>query len=156
MADIRKLVNACHQCGKERVRLRTDQATLKLFTVIIPLESVALDVLEPLPRTSKGHQYLLVVNEMFSKMTHTILLMTMAHAFLHHWILHYALTDNSLQFTSKLFQFVCQILKAKNAFTISYYPNHMARLKDSTARYFQVFDTLFITIQNPGTNTLAS
>lgn len=68
----------------------------------------------------------------FSKMTHTVPLkkitaLDVAHAFVHHWVLYYGpsaaiLPDNGSPFVSKLFQFVCRMMRTKNAFTKTYHP----------------------------------
>ncbi len=68
----------------------------------------------------------------FSKLTRTAALKSItalnyARAFLDQWVFHYGvpdviLSDNGMQFRSKLFQFVCATLGIKNAFTTTYHP----------------------------------
>ena len=130
--DIRKVSKVCHLCAQERVRLRSHQAPLKRFPASRPLESVAMDLLGPLPTSSKGYRFLLVMTDRFSKMTHALPLksitaLSVSHAFVNHWVLHYGppavvLSDNGSQFTSKLLQYLCKMLKVKNAFTTAYHP----------------------------------
>ncbi len=43
-------------------------AQLTLFPARAPLESVALDLLDPLPKSRKGHLYILVMVDRFSKL----------------------------------------------------------------------------------------
>ena len=82
---------------------------------------MAIDILGPLTRTTTGHRYTVVVTDRFSKLTWAIALrsigaLPVAKALVKHCILVYGppatiLSDNSTQFTSKLFQFVCTELR---------------------------------------------
>ena len=125
-------VRQCDSCARERVQLRKHSTFLKLFPARRPLEFVAIDILGPLPRSTKGNQYLLVISDRFSKMTRAIPLksitsMTVARAFVENWIYPYGppaylLSDNSGQFASKFFQKICQIMGIRNLFTTAYHP----------------------------------
>lgn len=131
-ADIAGVSKTCHACAKERTKLRLHQAPLKLFPATGPLEFVAIDILGPLPRSSKGHLHLLVITDRFSKLTRvvplaTITALSVANAFINHWVFAYGaparlLSDNGSQFTAKFFQAICTKLGIKNVFTTAYHP----------------------------------
>ena len=131
-ADIRNVSRNCHACAKERVKLRSHQAPMKLFPATEPLEFVAIDILGPLPKAKDGSRYLLVMTDRFSKLTRAVPLksisaLKVAQAFVRHWVLAYGaparlLSDNGSQFTSKLFQFICTELGIRNAFATTYHP----------------------------------
>lgn len=106
-------VRFCAECAKNRVRLRKNTANLKLFSSRVPLELVAIDIFGPLLTTQRGNKFVLVINELFSKLVQTVPLkritaLTVASAFVMQWVLAYGLpvkllSDNGRQFTSKLF-----------------------------------------------------
>ncbi|CDF32578.1 unnamed protein product [Chondrus crispus] len=122
----------CDSCARERVQLRKHSTFLKLFPARRPLEFVAMGILGPLPRSTKGNQYFLVISDRFLKMTraippNSITSMTVARAFVENWIYPYGppaslLSDNGGQFASKFFQKICQIMGIRNLFTTAYHP----------------------------------
>jgi hypothetical protein len=132
VADVYEFVKLCHDCTKENSSLRKRSKQITLFPAEQPLDFVAIDILGPLTKTIKGHQYLLVIADRFSKLVRTIPLktittFTVASAFCHHWVFIYGaprllLSDNGTQFNSKFFQACCQILGIHQKFTTAYHP----------------------------------
>ena len=132
IADVRSCASRCDACARERVKLRTHQAPLKLFPANAPLEYVAVDILGPLPRASSGHRFILVMTDRFSKLTRAVAMRTctalaVSKAFLEYWVFAYGaptqlLTDNGSQFASGLFAFTCSHLGVRNMFTTTYHP----------------------------------
>lgn len=131
-ADIIQTVRTCQHCAKNRIRLIKRSNPMKLFPATEPLESVAMDLLGPLPKTKKGNQYILVITDRFTKLTQIVPLRTItaeavAAAFVIHWVFKYGtpkqtLTDNGSQFASKFMQETCQVLGVSNTFTSTYHP----------------------------------
>jgi transposase InsO family protein len=131
-ADVYETVNNCDACARNRISEKAKTNPLKLFPAKGPLESVAMDILGPLPRTKHGNRFLLVITDRYSKVTKTVPLrvvtaLSAARAFLDHWVYAYGaplslLTDNGPQFTSKFFQAVCAELGVKKVFTTAYHP----------------------------------
>jgi len=105
---------------------------LKLFPAKAPLEYVAVDILGPLPRSTSGQRFILVMTDRFSKFTRaipmrTITAINVAKEFLHHWIFAYGapthvITDNGSQFTAQVFEFMCSHLGVNHALTTTYHP----------------------------------
>ena len=131
-ADIYETVSNCDACARNRIAEKAKTNPLKLFPAKGPLESVAMDILGPLPRTKHGNRFLLVITDRYSKVTKTVPLrvitaLSAARAFLDHWVYAYGapislLTDNGPQFTAKFFQAVCAELGVKKVFTTAYHP----------------------------------
>ena len=129
---IYETVRQCDPCARNRISEKRRTNPLKLFPAQGPLESVAMDILGPLPRTKHGNRFLLVIADRFSKVTKTVPLRTVtalsvARAFCDHWAYVYGppvslLTDNGPQFTAKFFQAVCTELGIKKVFTTAYHP----------------------------------
>lgn len=130
--DVYNTVRQCVSCAKERISLRKHSSLLKLFPATRPLEFVSIDILGPLPRSSGGHRYLLVITDRYTKFVRTVPLraitaLTVAKAFCEHWVFAYGppvclLSDNGGQFTSKFFQSICNVLGTRNLFTTAYHP----------------------------------
>ena len=131
-ADVFDTVRNCHQCAKNRIRLRKRTNPLALFPATVPLRSVAIDILGPLTKTKKKMRFLLVMTDRFTKLTQvvplrTITALSVATAFVEHWVFKYGppqtlVSDNGSQFASKFFQSVCAYLGIANAFTSTYHP----------------------------------
>lgn len=91
-----------------------------------------MDILGPLPETSSGNLYLLIICDLFTKFTRAIPLMNITavdvtSALSEHWIAAYGppdsvLTDNGPQFASLFFQGVCGLMGFKNLYTTIYHP----------------------------------
>jgi Integrase zinc binding domain len=74
--DLTKTVSNFNSCAKNRVKERSRSSYLKLFPATRPLANVAIDILEPLPKTEHGNRFLLVMTDRFSKLTNTVPLLT--------------------------------------------------------------------------------
>ena len=53
-ADISATVRECTPCAQNRLRLLRKASEMKLFPATPPLDSVAIDILGPLPKSAKG------------------------------------------------------------------------------------------------------
>jgi Integrase core domain len=130
--DVYETVRKCDVCARNRIAEKRKTNPLKLFPAKGSLQSVAMDILGPLPRTKHGNRFLLVVSDRYSKVTKTVPLRTVtalsvARAFCYQWAYVYGppvslLTDNCPQFTAKFFQAVCGELGIQKVFTTAYHP----------------------------------
>lgn len=130
--DVYETIRQCDHCARNRITEKRHTNPLRLFPANGPLESVAMDILGPLPRTKHGNRFLLVITDRFSKVTKTVPLRTVtalsvARAFCDHWVYAYGppislLTDNGPQFTAKFFLAVCSELGVHKVFTTAYHP----------------------------------
>ncbi len=66
-ADVYDTARMCSKYARDRIGSRKHTNPLTLFQERAHLESVALDVLVPLPKTSSGKRYVLVMVDRFSK-----------------------------------------------------------------------------------------
>jgi transposase InsO family protein len=93
---------------------------------------VSIDILGPLPKTSHGYRFLLVVTDHFTKLTRTVPLQitsasAVAEDFCNHWVFTYGppchvQTDNCPQFASKFFLATFRELGIEKFFSSAYHP----------------------------------
>ena len=93
-ADAYEFVKKCDRCARERISLRAHASKLKLFPAKAPLESVAIDIMGPLPISGRKNRYLLVIVDRYTKLVRTVPLasataFSVAKAFCEQWA-----TDN--------------------------------------------------------------
>jgi transposase InsO family protein len=129
--DVYESVRQCDAFARNRISDKRHTNPLQIFAANGPMESVAMDILGPLPRTTHGNTFLLVIADRFSKVTITVPLRTVtalsvATAFCDRWVYVYGppislLTDNGPQFAAKFFQAVCAELGVKKLFTSAYH-----------------------------------
>ena len=122
----------CTTCAKNRILLRKNATQMTLFPAQSPLEFVSIDILGELIATKRGHRFILVITDRFSKLVRTVPLkkitaVAVAQAFVTHWVFVYGpparlLSDNGKQFSARFFQNVLRILETKNLYTTTYNP----------------------------------
>jgi hypothetical protein len=71
-----EIVRQCDLCARNRFLEKRRTNPLKLFPAQGPLQSVAMDILGPLPRTKHGNSFLLDIADRFYKVTKTVPLRT--------------------------------------------------------------------------------
>lgn len=96
------------------MNLRKHLSGLKLFPALLPIHSVAINILGLLSHTKHGERFILAITDRFTKLTQAtalrkILAQTVATVFFETWALKYCppetlLLDNGTQFASRLFQ----------------------------------------------------
>ena len=112
--DVSAFVGNCVQCARNRVGKVRKPNFLKTFPPKDPLTDLCMNLLDPLPRTEAGIEYLLVIVDRFWKMTRAIPLQridaeSIAAAFFDHCAAVYrppatVLSDNGPQFRSTLLE----------------------------------------------------
>lgn len=91
--EVTSAVQDC-QCANNWVHLRMRVRSLKLFPTFEPLESLGIDILGPLLKSTRGIQHIIVVSDRFSKLTLLVTLkrlcmVDVAPAILAHWVYKY-------------------------------------------------------------------
>lgn len=131
LSEVRKFVLSCRECQR-RKGVASKQAPLaSMPEVSQPFERVSADLIE-MVYSARGHRYVLVVIDHFSRFLQMIPLVnrdanSVADAFIENYFTLFGppralLTDNGSEFTNNLFKQVCEILKVKTMHTTSYHP----------------------------------
>ncbi len=66
--DVYSTVRRCMSCAKDQIYLKKHTNLLKMFPAQAPLESVALGLLGPLPKSKSGCRFVLVMMDRLTKL----------------------------------------------------------------------------------------
>eukprot|EP00117_Sycon_ciliatum_P001937 scpid64630/ scgid7390/ Retrovirus-related Pol polyprotein from transposon 412; Protease; Reverse transcriptase; Endonuclease len=132
-SDITEFVRCCHTCAQIRAKNPTNRAPLQPMIAGYPFEIVALDIVGPLPETSQGHKYLLVMADYFTRWVEAfplrdITAVSVAAAVVNGWISRFGApeqlhSDQGAQFESRLFADICRLLGIRKTRTTPYHPS---------------------------------
>ena len=67
MTDVEKWVKECKQCQRRNSPPHRAQAPLETIQAEYPFQKISWDIMGPLPVSAKGHKYILVVTDLFTK-----------------------------------------------------------------------------------------
>lgn len=140
--DIQRRVQQCLNCQiKKLVRLKTKQPMVITDTPGVPFEKVALDIVGPIKRTDDGNEYILTLQDQFSKFSMAIplsytLASTVADAFIKRFICYFGsprviLTDQGSNFMSSLLERMAKRFKIRRIRTTAYRPQSNGSLERS-------------------------
>ncbi|KAG5862184.1 hypothetical protein JTB14_015847 [Gonioctena quinquepunctata] len=131
--DIKKYVDACISCAQRKTSPHAKPAPLKRFDIPSkPFYRIAMDVVGPLPVTAQKNKYILTVQDALTKYVEAFPMEdqkapTVARTFVKGIILRHGtprqvLTDLGTNFTSKMMEEMCQILRIQHLKTTAYRP----------------------------------
>jgi transposase InsO family protein len=126
-------VRSCPSCLAKRLKRGPKRTVhLTIFPPIRPLEFVAIDLLGPLPTTTRGNRFVLCITDRFSKMCVAVPIpdqtaSTVSQALVDRWIAVFGipltlLSDNGSAFASKFFGVLTHVLCVKQVFNSAYRP----------------------------------
>jgi len=132
VVDVYKHVEQCPTCATDCLSERKHATVMKLSTSDEPFSGLAMDLLGPLPTSTRGHKLLLVSCDGFTKFTSAVPLraaaaLTAASAFIDTRVTAYGipdsvLTDNGPQFASVYSRAILGVLFLDLNYTPPYYP----------------------------------
>lgn len=130
--SVKYWINSCLECNKKDYKM---QKIGKLHPLEIPnelFEQVGMDILGPLPKSSSGNEYILVVTEYLSRYAEafplsntdskSIAQIFMKNIVLRHGIPQKILTDRGTNFISEFMIEFYELLEIKKLTTSSYHP----------------------------------
>ena len=130
--DIEDWCKSCLRCQQRKNPTNKNISPLmNIETGQGPFEHIALDILK-LPRTTRGNNYLLVVEDYFTKWVEAFPMQRtiapgVAQCLLNGWICRFGspytiLSDQGSEFTSNLFKSLCIMIGSKKIRTTTYHP----------------------------------
>lgn len=130
--DVQDYCRSCRKCAERNPPPRKARALLETSEVGYPMERVALDVLGPLPMTSRGNRYILVVSDYFTRWpeayaTENHKAPTVASKLVNEWVSRFGVmqhlhSDQGRDFESKIFQTMTEMLGVDKTRTTPYHP----------------------------------
>lgn len=132
----KKVQNYCAQCVsciRHKASHNRRRAPLQVFEEVAhPFQRAGMDIVGPFPTTTEGNRYLLVFVDHLTKYSEVVAMPdqkaeTVAKKFvelviLRHGVPQQILTDQGPNFTSRLFQDVCTLLRIRKLQTTAYHP----------------------------------
>jgi hypothetical protein len=130
--DVEFWCKTCEKCAKRKNPPRKNIAPLASAGVGMPMERVHLDILGPLPKSSRGHKYILVVVDWFTKWTEAYPMTnqeaeTCTRIFVEQFVCRFGTpkqlhSDQGTQFESHLFQEMAKMLHIDKTRTTPLHP----------------------------------
>jgi len=132
VTDIYNTITKCTTCARNRLSLRRHTSPLTLFPATEPLTDLSVDIFGRILATKAGIRFILVITDLFSKLTKCVALrriiaISVASAIIDAWVACYGPPDRILsnqgpQFMSNFFIFLVKVLGAETVRTTSYNP----------------------------------
>ena len=130
--DVKLWCQQCQECLKRKSPPQKRKAPMQTLTAGSPMQIVAVDILGPLPKSTNGNQYILVVADYFTKWMEAYPIpnqeaSTVAQTLVDHFFLKYSPpeqlhSDQGRQFESQLMKEVCKLLGIEKTRTTPYHP----------------------------------
>ena len=137
--DIQKWIAECASCQQRNAPQPTAQAPLGTISSKHPFDKISWDIMGPLPLTTQGNKYVLVVTDLFSKWTEAFPLKTtdsetLATVLINEVICRYGMpsslhSDQGANLTSNLISSLCQNLGIAQTRTSAYHPQGNAQVE---------------------------
>ena len=130
--DIERWCAACESCATRKAPPTKPRAAMQADLPSGPFERVAMDILGPLPITTRGNKYILVVGDYCTKWVESFPLASIeaekvAEVFVHQFVCSFGTpnslhTDQGRNFDSALVKAMCKLLGIKKTRTTAYHP----------------------------------
>ncbi len=132
-ADIERWCTTCKVCESVNSKLNPKKAPLQQKFVYRKMDRIAVDIMGPVPTSSNGNSYILVVCDYFSKYSEAypmpdMTAETVADVLSTEWISRYGApvtihSDQGRNFESELFHSLCELWDIHKSRTARYKPN---------------------------------
>ena len=130
--DVARWCRECDICAQAKPGPRRKRAPMGQVLVSAPLERIAVDIMGPLPETTDGFKYILVLGDYFTKWTEAYALKdhtayTVAEHLIQRFFCRFGLprqihSDHRPEFVSELIRCLCELLRIKKTRTVPYNP----------------------------------
>lgn len=139
--DINDRIKRCVKCNVNKVRRRIKNPMLITDTPYRSFDKIAMDIVGPYPKTERGNEYVLTIQDLLTKYVTLIPLPnqtaeTVTDAFVKRFVSYFAcprilLTDLGTNFKSNLFRQLAKKFRIKKVFTTPARPQSNSSLEKS-------------------------
>jgi hypothetical protein len=151
--EIEEYVRKCKSCPINKLLGPRNKAPMEITTTAEhPFEKCSLDIVGPLPETTKGNKYILTFQDDLSKFVNAIPIPqqdaeAVARELVSNIILKLGtpkqiLTDQGTHFLSDLFKNVCKLLRIKKLQTAAFRPESNGGLEGVTGFWLSIYVTM--------------
>ncbi|KAL5516359.1 hypothetical protein EMCRGX_G001657 [Ephydatia muelleri] len=133
--DVAAWCSGCLSCASRKPPPAKLRAPLQLDPAVRPLQRVAMDIMGPLPETSRGNKYILVIADYFTKWSEgypipNMEAITVAKCLVNEFICRFGVpeqlhSDQGRNFESKVIKNICDLLQIRKTRTSPITPNRM-------------------------------
>ena len=131
-SSVIKAAQECRECQRRNPPQVTQQAPLESIVSQYPFENLSWDIMGPLPQTSSGNKYIVVVTDLFSKWveafpvkctdSETLASLLVTKIVYRYGVPSYLHSDQGANLTSNLMAAVCKHLGIAQKRTSAYHP----------------------------------
>ncbi|KAL5479133.1 hypothetical protein EMCRGX_G022617 [Ephydatia muelleri] len=130
--DVAAWCSGCLSCASRKPPPAKLRAPLQLDPAVRPLQRVAMDIMGPLPETSRGNKYILVIADYFTTWSEAYPIpnmeaITVAKCLVNEFICRFGVpeqlhSDQGRNFESKVIKNICDLLQIRKTRTSPYHP----------------------------------
>ena len=130
--DVKDAVQQCDRCQRRNHPIPKHQAPIGTISSEYPFQKISWDIIGPLPATTRGHKYILVVTDLFSKWVEAFPLvktdsLTLAKVLVEEVVCRYGVpqylhSDQGTNLVSDVIQSLCILLGIQRTQTTAYHP----------------------------------
>ena len=130
--DIRNFLRTCATCATRKSKAPKPRAPLQTIQAGYPMQTVAVDIMGPLPESDSGNSYILVVGDYFTRWMEAYAIpdqeaITVAKKLVDECFCRFSPpdqlhSDQGKQFESNLIKEICQIFNIDKTRTTAYHP----------------------------------
>jgi transposase InsO family protein len=149
--DIKLWCRSCMSCAKHSRPQKTPKAAMGSIRSGFPMERVCIDIMGPLQETERHHQYILVIQDTFTKWVEAYPMpdqttKTISNVIVSEWVSRYGtpyelFSDRGANFTSAVFEEMCKILGIEKTKTSGYRPQANGMVEHFNATLQKVLST---------------
>lgn len=146
--SVREYVERCPSCLERKSPAKGIAPLGEVRQPSQPFEVISVDMVGPLPRTSRGHKYMLTCIDHLSRyaevvpMTgtaaHEVAVALVDRVITRHGTPQYLLTDQGANFTSEIIKSLCTLMGVKKIQTSAYHPQSNGRVE----RFHRTINTM--------------
>ena len=152
--DVAKWIQECRECQRRKPPHQAQKAPLNTIQSTSPFEKLSWDIMGPLPQSSRGNRYIVVITDLFSKWVEAFPIKstdseTLAQVLVDEVICRYGVpsylhSDQGANLTSNFMISLCKRLNIQQTRTSAYHPQGNGQVE----RFNRTLEAMLATVIN--------